>query len=219
MKVNTDAVLLAALVSANDPTQILDVGTGTGVISMMLSQRYGEAFIDAVEIDEKAAATAAANFANSPFSCRLKLYSSSIENYFEEYSGKKYDLIISNPPFFLNSLKSGDPVKGVARHTNNLFFDDLISCSAHHLSENGSLVLILPLTTADVVKNIAATAGFGIQSEMLIHSFDFSEPHRTILAFVLGSGKQEIQKFVIYKQNKVYSDEYAHLLKDFLTIF
>lgn len=219
MKVNTDAVLLAAMVCAKDPAHILDVGTGTGVVALMLAQQYAEAFIEAVEIDEIAAATAARNFTNSPFTSRLKSHSSSFEKYFEEYSDKKYDLIISNPPFFINSLRSGDPVKELARHTDNLFFEHLISGSAAHLSGKGSLVLILPLNTAEVVRNISPALGLKIQREVLIRSFSGSVPHRSLLTLGFDSLKQEIRKFVIYKQARVYSDEYAHLLKDFLTIF
>lgn len=219
MKVNTDAVLLGALVSAKDPAHILDVGTGTGVVALMLAQQFTRAFIDAVEIEEKAAVAAARNFAASPFLSRLRSHSSSFQIFFEENPNKKYDLIISNPPFFIDSLKSGNPVKELARHTDNLFFEHLISGSAAHLSGKGSLVLILPLNTAEVVRNISPALGLKIQREVLIRSFSGSVPHRSLLTLGFDSLKQEIRKFVIYKQARVYSDEYAHLLKDFLTIF
>lgn len=219
MKVNTDAVLLAALIDANDPSGILDIGTGTGVIALMLAQRYKSALIDAVEIDVKAASRASENFSNSDFSSRLTSYSASFEKFFEENPSRKYDLIISNPPFFINSLKSKDTLKDLARHTSELFFQDLIPASAFHLSPAGLLALILPLTTAGRVKSLCEKCGLHIQNEILIHSFLHSQPHRTLLTITADPVKQEIRKFVIYKQPGVYSNEYTNLLKGFLTIF
>ena len=219
MKVNTDAVLLGALVSAQDPQTILDVGTGTGVIALMLAQRYPQACIDAVEIDGKAASTACRNFANSSFANRLKAYSCSFEAHFERHPDKKYDLIISNPPFFIDSLRPDDPGKELARHTDSLFFERLISGSAVHLNENGLLCLILPVMTAKFIKSIGSVNRLKVRTEILIHSCLSSEPHRSLLMLGFDPVKTEIHKFVIYEQPKVYSDEYNNLLKDFLTIF
>ena len=107
MKVNTDGVLVAALADFEDSTNILDVGTGTGLIALMLAQKYNNAFIDAIEIDKNAAVTALKNFSDSPFSNRIKLFPVSVMDYFEKVN-QKYDLIISNPPFFINSLSIHD---------------------------------------------------------------------------------------------------------------
>lgn len=219
MKVNTDAVLLAALVDTKDSNQMLDVGSGTGVIALMLAQRYPQACIDAVEIDEKAALTAGRNFVNSSFANRLKVYSYSFEAHFEKYPDKKYDLIISNPPFFIDLLRPDDPGKELARHTDSSFFERLIFGSAVHLNENGLLCLILPVMTAELIKRISLANRLKTQKEILIHSFPLSEPHRNIIMLGFDTVKPEIHKFVIYEQQKIYSDEYSSLLKDFLTIF
>src|SRR4051812_18750759 len=97
MKINTDGVLLGAIAEVESPSTILDIGTGTGVIGLMLAQRFGNARVDAVEIDVSAAKTAGNNFANSSFNNRVTVFPVSIRAFFNEHSGKKYDLIVSNP--------------------------------------------------------------------------------------------------------------------------
>jgi tRNA1Val (adenine37-N6)-methyltransferase len=106
MKINTDGVLLGALAQAENPKHILDIGTGTGVIALMLAQRFTTAKIDAVEIDIIAAETAGTNFKNSPFSDRVTVFPKNFESFFDDNRERKYDLIISNPPFHINSLES-----------------------------------------------------------------------------------------------------------------
>src|SRR3954468_23378981 len=101
MKINTDGVLLGALATADEPGNILDIGTGTGVIALMLAQRFANATVDAVEIDQQAARTAESNFNNSVFSNRANLYAEAFESYLSR-SDKKYELIVSNPPFYIN---------------------------------------------------------------------------------------------------------------------
>src|ERR1700733_3404653 len=105
MKINTDGVLLGAITQADDPKTILDIGTGTGVIALMLAQKFANAQIDAVEIDESAAKTAGRNFENAIFNDRLNIYPSGIRTFFEGHPENKYDLIVSNPPFYINSLE------------------------------------------------------------------------------------------------------------------
>src|SRR5688500_7905364 len=105
MKVNTDAALLGSIAHSDDVKTILEIGTGTGVIALMLAQRYPDAIIDAVEIDEKTALTAELNFRNSPFADRIQLIKSSFADHYSHVGGKMYDLIVSNPPYFINSLR------------------------------------------------------------------------------------------------------------------
>ncbi len=219
MKVNTDGVLLAALVEVAEPKQILDIGTGTGVIALMLAQRYAEARIDAVEIDEKAAQTARENFNNSPFANRLNLYSASFEDYFHQHPQTKYDLIISNPPFFINAFKSNTATKELARHTDEQFLHKLVSQSAVHLNDTGLLTFILPLDTAGLVCKIAQEHHLHPQNQVMISSFSNPNPHRAIISFGSHSQTKTIKAFHIYDEPNVYSKEYSTLLTDFLTIF
>lgn len=219
MKVNTDAVLLAALTDVNGPADILEIGTGTGIIALMLAQKYPFAGIDAVEIDEGAASAARLNFENSSFADRLRLIRSSFQEHFKE-SRKKYDLIISNPPYFINSLRSGNAARELARHTDAGFFENLLEGTATRLNDGGSLWLILPYDTAELITGLLdKVSSLGVQRQISIHSFPGHEPYRCILAVGPGNPEPDMHKFVIYERPNVYSDEYRALLRDYLTIF
>src|SRR6476661_1775560 len=144
MKINTDGVLLGALTNISNTKLICDIGTGTGVIALMLAQRNHDAIIDAVDIDYKAVDTASINFSNSLFHERLYAHHHSFTEYFEMHPDRQYDLIVSNPPFFLNSLKSPEAATNLAKHTNQDFFIDLLRIATMHLTEYGSLSIIVP---------------------------------------------------------------------------
>ena len=219
MKVNTDGVLLAALLDIKDPAQILDIGTGTGLIALMLAQKFPSSSIDAVEIDENAAGTAGRNFANSPFSDRIRIFHSAIEDHFLRRN-EKYDLIVSNPPYFINSLRSEDPLKEIARHTDISFFDRLLINSANKLKDRGLLYIILPIGTSERIKKSGISINMlHVQEEILIHSFPDSKPHRTIQVYGFERVKPLVHNFVIYEKAGLYSSGYRNLLKDYLTIF
>ncbi|QEM09254.1 tRNA1(Val) (adenine(37)-N6)-methyltransferase [Mucilaginibacter rubeus] len=219
MKINTDGVLLGAMAGESQPLSVLDIGSGTGVIALMLAQRFTDAVIDAVEIDEQAATTAKGNFSKSPFDSRLTLYANGFEQFFKDYPEKRYDLIISNPPFYIKSLQSPGIKTNLAKHAADGFFEKLISIVAMHLAEQGTSWLILPVDTADLVKNLAVHHKLHLQKIITVHSFKDDAAHREILAF----GKNDVHvitnKFVIYDEPKVYTETYQEVLKDFLTIF
>jgi tRNA1Val (adenine37-N6)-methyltransferase len=219
MKVNTDGVLLGAIAGKGQPRSVLDIGTGTGVIALMLAQRFTDARIDAIEIDTIAAYTARENFNQSHYAERLQLYSGDYLDYLNLPLDKKYDLIVSNPPFYIQSLKSPQAQKSVAKHADEQFFSTLIQQVAQHLSADGECWLILPLRTAALIKELAADKQLYLQQSLLISSFSDGVPHREILAF--GSGKVEVitEQLNIYSEQKVYAPLYVSLLKDFLTIF
>lgn len=219
MKINTDGVLLGALANGSDPQNILDIGTGTGVIALMLAQRFRQATIDAIEIDETAAKTAALNFNNSPFNERLTVYPEGYKEFFDRFPDKKYDLVVSNPPFHLHSLKSQSTYKALARHADESFFEALISSVVFHLTSEGLCYLILPLQTAALVKQLADKNKLYLYEKISICSFADTAPHREILAFSLHPTSIIENKFVIYRQPNIYSQEYQEILKDFLTIF
>jgi tRNA1Val (adenine37-N6)-methyltransferase len=219
MKINTDGVLLGALATANNPQSIVDIGTGTGVIALMLAQRFAVAHIDGVDIDENSAEAADRNFKASPFLYRVYSTFNTFEGYFKDYHWKKHDLIVSNPPFFLDSLASADEQKRLARHTDGTFFKKLLRCSDEYLTDTGTCQLILPLPTASVVKDLLPKYQLHLQRVISIKSFADSAPHREILTF--GKEQKGIveDEFVIYDAPKVYSLEYQLALGDFLTIF
>ena len=219
MKVNTDGVLLGVLCQTESPLRMLDIGTGTGVISLILAQRFPAANITAVEIDESASLTAKRNFEQSAFSSRLEVLHTSFEGYLGSDQAGKFDLIISNPPFFIFLLRSDDHSKGVARHTDLVFFENLLRESAAHLQPGGQLVLILPQRISEIVQASAQAYGLSLLRCISICSFDDSDPHRHILAFGSNQGDTETERFVIYDKPKQYSAQYRDALKDFFTIF
>jgi tRNA1Val (adenine37-N6)-methyltransferase len=219
MKINTDGVLLGALANANDPQSILDIGAGTGVIALMLAQRFNNDGIDAVEIDPVAAQTAERNFINSPFSERLSVYPTGFEQFFELNPDRKYDLIVSNPPFFVNSLKSPESKKELAKHTDEYLFKKLINGVSDHLSPEGGFWLIIPLTIADFVFYLAAEKNLCLQKRINLKSFNDSTPHRVIACFGFEKVSTEISKLVIYKSVSNYSEEYVKLLQPYFIAF
>jgi tRNA1Val (adenine37-N6)-methyltransferase len=219
MKINTDGVLLGALAGGGKPLSILDIGTGTGVIALMLAQRFADARIDAVEIDESAAITAESNFKRSPFADRLALLPVGYEVFFGSQPDKKYDLIVSNPPFYINSLQSPGVKKNLAKHAGEGFFEGLIEEVAEHLTENGTCWLVLPIDTAELVKALAVQHRLHLQKIIKVYSFKNDEAHREILTLGFDAGQPEEEKLVIYDQPKIYNRQYQELLKGFLTIF
>jgi len=219
MKINTDGVLLGALVIADHPKTVLDIGTGTGVIALMLAQRFVDAKIDAIEIDTTAANTAKTNFSYSPFSQRLNVYPLGFEEFFATNPDRNYDLIVSNPPFFINSLKSPEAKKELAKHTDEDFFKKLIKTAVAHLSLEGSFWLIIPLTIADFVFYLASEGNLCLQKRINVRSFEDSAPHRIIACFGFEKVSTEISKLVIYKSAGNYSEEYTKLLQPYFIAF
>lgn len=219
MKINTDGVLLGALASLDGPSRILDIGTGTGVIALMLAQRHPLAAVDAIEIDSAAANAARANFASSPYADRMASHGVALEHY---TAIQPYDLMVSNPPYFLDSLKNQDARKQVARHTDRSFFTQLLDRAAHWLAPNGSLQLVLPVLLADEVSRQAeAEYGLTVQATIAVRSFAEQLPIRRMLAV----GKRPLDGLwpendvVIYESRGVYTPIYRALLADFFMAF
>jgi tRNA1Val (adenine37-N6)-methyltransferase len=219
MKINTDGVLLGTLAKADDPESVLDIGTGTGVIALMLAQRFHNAKIDAVEIDEGAAETARNNFTNSPFSNRVTAHPKGFETFFEQHPERKFDLIVSNPPFFLNSLTSPGVKKNLARHTDEVFYQKLIEDVALFLTDSGTCQLILPVETAELVKDLLVKHYLHLHKKISVLSFAGDKPHREMLIFGKEQKRLMEETFVIYDRPKVYSAGYEAVLKEFFTIF
>ncbi|MBC6112883.1 tRNA1(Val) (adenine(37)-N6)-methyltransferase [Pedobacter fastidiosus] len=212
MKINTDGVLLAASVFHPKPKRILDIGAGTGVIALMLAQRFNNANIDAVEIDEQAAVTASNNFKNSPFSQRLSAFHISIEDY---SCTDHYDLIVSNPPFFVNDLKNEEARKGIARHADHDFFEMLIRKSSDMLNDKGCFWLILPVKQADYVIGLAPKYGFFLRERISMHSDKDKPTFRQMVCLRKEEVDQIERDFYIYESLKQHTQEYKKLLKDF----
>lgn len=217
MKINTDGVLLASLVNVGSAQRILDIGTGTGVIALMLAQRCPESVVEAVEIDVAAAERAALNFENSKFGDRMIMHTSSFQDLNVTDS---FDFIISNPPFYTDSLHNPDARKKLARHTNLEFFNELLQFSANKLCEQGRVALIVPTLLADELKGIAETMDLQLETAVQIRSFEGDEVIRKIVVFQKAyHGEITVSDFIIYEAKAVYSEMYKNALKPYFLAF
>ena len=212
MKINTDGVLLAALAESENPTKILDIGTGTGVLALMMAQRFPGAKVHAVEIDEQASATASKNFQLSVFNERLNIRNVAIEQY---SNSEKFDLIISNPPFFVNDLKNTEEKKGIARHASEQFFANLLLKVDAILADAGNFWFILPVKQAEALIENAKQFKIYASKIIQLHS-DASKPaFRYIVNLNRSKADVSVEHFYIYESEKTYTKEYKLLLKDF----
>ncbi|WP_316809227.1 tRNA1(Val) (adenine(37)-N6)-methyltransferase [Pedobacter agri] len=216
MKINTDGVLIGAMATSTAPKNVLDIGTGTGVIALMLAQRYQEAEVHAVEIDQLAAEAARKNFEHSKFSERLSVDHISISNY---YPSQQFDLIVSNPPFFVNDLKNKEERKGIARHADENFFELLVQQSNTLLNEKGILYLILPVKQALEVVSEAAKYQLLLTHQINIHSDENKPAFRQIIG--LSKTKQILVEtnLYIYESMGKHTPEYKRVLSDFFLAF
>lgn len=216
MRINTDGVLLGAIVAQQQPQLILDIGTGTGVIAMMLAQRFPQAAVTAVEIDEAAAFRAASNFEASPFAARLQVQHSDIATFQTEH---RYDLMVSNPPYFVNDLKNPELRKGLARHADEDFFEGLLRKASALLSEKGMFWVILPAKQAELLVVNAVLFKLFPRQIIHVHSDVSKSEFRQIVCFSFTDGPVLHENFYIYSAQGVYTDAYKTLLKDFFLAF
>ena len=182
MKVGTDGVLLGAWASGG--TRILDVGTGTGVIAMMMAQRFGDASVDAVEIDADACAQAVENVAASPFSRQVRVVCQPVQQWAlrPECHGA-YDAIVSNPPFFVNALKAPAEARRLARHADTLPFEELFGAVGLMLSDDGEFSVIIPFDFRRQLEDAASGCGFHLSRECGVRTTPAKAPKRYLLAF------------------------------------
>jgi len=213
MKINTDGVLLAVKAKGTSADRILDIGTGTGVIALMLAQRFPDALVEAIDIDRGAFDCAKRNFERSPFAAHLAIYHQGIENFERSHP---FDLIISNPPFFINSLKNLNERKTLSRHASIHFYDNLFSKCDTLLNAEGTFQIIWPLEIRDQVLHIALAANLYLNEEICIRSFPDSNPFRVISSFnKTPPDAYKCETFHIYEKQGVYSESYLALLKPF----
>ncbi|MDZ7936081.1 MAG: methyltransferase [Emticicia sp.] len=217
MKVCTDACILGASTEVENVNRILDIGTGTGLLSLMLAQRTN-AQIEAVEIDKDAYSQAVMNIKESVFSEKIKIFHQRIQEF---NPTAKYDLIISNPPFYQQSLKSSDAKTNKALHAVELSFDDLIDSVLRLLSLGGRFVVLLPPFEIEKLIQIAQKKGLYLSKKMSI-SHDESKPVFRVIATFLTQKVYNLEEksLIIHNEDgKTYSNEFRDLLKDYYLIF
>ena len=216
MKVGTDAVLLGAWANTDQCKNILDIGTGTGIIALMLAQR-SQAEIDAIDIDAEACIQAKENVASSEFAERVKVMQISCSEFAHRNSSlKKYDLIVSNPPYFINSLKCPDNKRTVARHTDSLLLSDLVGDACSLLSPAGRIALVLPYERLDEVGELAAANHLQIQRQTDVIPVPGAMPKRLLVE--LSAPQNNIKNrntLTIEEARHQYTPEYIALTKDF----
>lgn len=214
MKVGTDAILLGSWAEANEPKTILDIGAGTGVIALMLAQRYAEAVVDAIEVDSAACQQASDNFAHSPWADRLQVHRGSIQQFVTDRS---YDLIVSNPPWFTNSLQPGDASRQLARHNDSLSSEDLVAATIRLLTTTGHLCVILPIEQPDSIVVTAEDRGMHCSRRCCVRPTPNHAPKRVLLEFSRAAPvSTERTELTVEIRRHEYSPEYAELAREFL---
>lgn len=213
MKVGTDGVLLGAWANIHSVKTCLDIGTGTGLIALIIAQRCN-AKIDAIEIDKNSFDEAKENFANSNWGDRINAFHYSFQQFYKS-SSKKYDLIITNPPYFKDSLKSEDSGRNLARHNDELSLDDLLTGVVKLLYPTGQFCLILPFEQVENFKNEALTRSLFCTKQTNVRTTPNKDAKRVLLEFRLNDFPI-INDEIIIEQNgrHQYSAEYVNLTKD-----
>jgi len=213
MKISTDAVLLGTLTRAEFPSKILDIGTGTGVIALMLAQRFPESAVTAIEIDSDAASQADDNFSDSPFSARMSLFHGRFQDFPVD---KSFDLIVSNPPFFPDHLKSHDTKRNKALHTDELSFEELIAKAALLLSPSGSFWVILPPRQMQDLETLAERSGLSLFEKIKVRDNAQKPIYREIGGFSFSNASKNEVELTLKDENLTYTPAYSTLLSGFL---
>ncbi len=217
MKIGTDGVLLGAWVQPKEqPFNVLDIGTGTGVIALMMAQRFFDSEIDAIEIDTEAYEQAMTNFENSPWADRMFCYHASFQEFFQEIE-EPYDLIVSNPPFFAATQKSPNEQRNTARFEDALPFEHLLYGASKLLSDKGTFALIIPYDQEGQVISIAAKMHLLPAKITHVKGNEQTPVKRSLIAFRFNVGKNEMQlnQLIIEKERHIYTDDYIKLVQKF----
>ena len=208
-RVGTDGVLLGALCQVENVQKILEVGTGTGLISLMLAQRNPNAEITALDLNEDAVKLAQENFKNSPFSERLQVFHQDFKTF---TSQKEYDFVVCNPPFF----EENNSVKDIlARQQVELTFRNLIEKASKILSSEGIFSVIIPSESAQEFENLAEDFDLYLVRKVNIFGIENGVLKRNVLEFSKKKSTLEILDFTIEKSPRKYSDQYLGLTKEF----
>jgi len=217
MKVCTDACILGAWVADKintgqiNASTILDIGTGTGLLSLMLAQK-SSAEVEAIEIEENAFEQASGNFARSPWSERLQAFHADAKNF---NLSKKYDLIISNPPFYEDDLLSAVHNKNIAKHNEALNLNELNSVVKKLLSSSGSFAVLLPYHRVGYFEKLAGENNFYLREKLCVKQTLRHEYFRAVSLFGQTNQIVTLKELVIKKEDGNYSEEFIELMKDY----
>lgn len=212
MKVTTDGCIFGALIREVTDGNILDIGTGTGLLSLMLAQRTG-AQIDAIEINSSVADQAARNVSNSPWKDRIKVETVDLNNF---HPSATYDQIVCNPPFFKNNYKGSSQLRNSAIHNDQLSMETLAKKSFDYLKPNGNLWVMYPEYEMAQFTEHAQKLGFEIGSKTEVLNKEESEVFRVVTEFVKGkTSTSPTSRLVIKESDNSYTENFINLLKDY----
>lgn len=211
MKVGTDGLLLGAW--AQGGSRVLDIGTGTGLIALMMAQRFPDAHVDAIDIDADAAAQAEDNARRSPFADRVAVRCVSLQEFEIE---REYDSIVCNPPFFTQSLQSPDSKRTLARHSVALPFDDLFRHARRLLSDDGVLSIVVPSDALSQIETAAAMNGMFLVRRCLVRTTRKKPVRRLLLSFSQKPSPFQNEEGIIQEAVNEPSEWYRNLTCDFL---
>nr|AOE10979.1 tRNA (adenine-N(6)-)-methyltransferase [uncultured bacterium]AOE12098.1 methyltransferase [uncultured bacterium]AOE12637.1 tRNA (adenine-N(6)-)-methyltransferase [uncultured bacterium]CCF99338.1 methyltransferase [uncultured Flavobacteriia bacterium] len=217
MKIGTDGVLLAAWANPKNAFSILDIGSGSGLISLQMAQKSNAEVIDAIEIDDDAFEQTVENFERSDWGDRLFCYHASLQEFTEEMEDEVYDFIISNPPFYNSTFKSEEisEKRALARHTKSLSFDVLLSSTSKLLSEIGECAFIIPYGYEEEFFSIGKQVGLFPNRITRVKGTREAPIKRSLLQLSFRKTTPEISELVIEIDRHVYTPEYIDLVKYF----
>ncbi len=219
MKVGTDGVLLGAwAMLPRHGNRMLDIGTGCGLIALMLAQRFEEAEIVGLEIDAAAAEQANENVLASPWPSRIAIANTSFQEYVAQQSEatRAFDLIVSNPPYFLNHLESPLRQRSAARHQCSLRMDELIAGANQLLAPTGVLSLIIPFDAAEATIELAETQSLSLNRRTNVLPLPGRAPKRSLLSLSRGSvSTPVVDELVVETSRHQYSEKYESLTREF----
>ena len=219
MKVGTDGVLIGSWADTNGVSKALDIGAGSGLIAIMLAQRNSDCLIDAVEIDNESFIQAGDNISRCPWAGRIKIFHSS----FQDFSAKRktcYDLIVSNPPYFHNSLTSPVPQRSAAKHSHSLPLQDLIVGTASLLEPDGRFCTIMPVPETKLFIEKAAGSGIFCRRITSVHPNPGKPAKRYLMEFSRWPGEIIRDELVVELERRHdYSDSFRRLTEDFYLSF
>jgi tRNA1Val (adenine37-N6)-methyltransferase len=212
-KVGTDSMVLGSFVNHDNPKRILDIGTGNGILALMMAQKFEDAEITGVEIQDVCFTVAQSNFHNSNFEHRLHALNADFNSY--EFT-KKFDLIVSNPPFFENSMQSSSNERTISRHQSNLKISDLLAIAADNLMLNGVIWLIIPKESSGELIDKSEECGLKLFRRINIYGKPLLHK-RDILAFIKTSDTIDStqEDFTIRSNIGEYTDQYKAMTFDF----
>lgn len=216
MKVGTDAVLLGAWCELDGARRVLDVGTGCGVIALMVAQRTTEADIWAIDIDSASVDEARENFLHSPWSDRLQVRQEDFNNLAD---ADGFDLIVTNPPYYNENVLPPDAVRSAARHTHSLSFDQLMRGAARLLKSDGSIALITPVEARDAVTSAATFAGLNLSRLTTVHSSEGKPPKRLLWQWCKQRCVIQRDTLILHQKGGNPTPQYVELCQDFYLHF